>query len=43
MRDENFTLHYMIDLDANQYQDEIVAIFRRATSEAKLKADLKKL
>ncbi len=43
IEDENFTLQSLIDLDVNQYQDEIVAISRRATGEAKLKADLKKL
>ena len=41
--DETFTLQSLIDLDVNQYQDEIVAISRRATGEAKLRADLSKL
>jgi dynein heavy chain len=41
--DEGFTLQSLIDLDVNQYQDEIVAISRRATGEAKLKTDLTKL
>lgn len=41
--DESFTLQSLIDLDVNQYQDDIVAISRRATGEAKLKADLAKL
>lgn len=41
--DETFTLQSLIDLDVNQYQDDIVAISRRATGEAKLKADLAKL
>lgn len=40
---ETFTLQALIDLDVNQYQDEIVAISRRATGEAKLINDLKKL
>lgn len=42
-QDENFTLQSLIDLDVNQYQDEIVAISRRATGETKLKTDLKNL
>ena len=40
---EGFTLQSLIDLDVNQFQDDIVAISRRATGEAKLKDDLKKL
>lgn len=41
--DENFTLQSLIDLDVNQFQDEIVAISRRATGEAKLQKDLANL
>ena len=41
--DENFTLMSLIDLDVNQFQDEIVAISRRATGEAKLCKDLENL
>ena len=43
VEDETFTLQSLIDLDVNQYQDEIVAISRRATGEAKLRTDLAKL
>ena len=35
--EEGFTLQSLIDLEVNQYQDDIVAISRRATGEAKLK------
>ena len=41
--EEGFTLQSLIDLEVNQYQDDIVAISRRATGEAKLKNDLAKL
>ena len=41
--DESFTLESLILLDVNEYQDDIVAISRRATGEAKLQADLRKL
>lgn len=40
---EGFTLRTLIDLDVIPYQDDIVAISRRATGEAKLVADLAKL
>lgn len=40
---EGFTLQSLIDLNVNEHQEAIVAISRRATGEAKLKADLTKL
>ena len=40
---EDFTLLSLIELEVNEYQDDIVAISRRAIGEAKLKVDLAKL
>jgi dynein heavy chain len=40
---EDFTLLSLIELEVNEYQDDIVAISRRAIGEAKLKVDLSKL
>ena len=40
---EDFTLLSLIELEVNEYQDDIVAISRRAIGEAKLKIDLTKL
>ena len=40
---EDFTLKSLLELDVNDYQDDIVAISRRATGEAKLRDDLAKL
>ena len=40
---EDFTLLSLIELEVNEYQDDIVAISRRAIGEAKLKIDLAKL
>ena len=40
---EDFTLSSLIELDVTDYQDEIVAVSRRATGEDKLKKDLAKL